>query len=138
MIKNIFLVVLLLAAILLSACHSDNKKPQYSLKFGAYRLKYTTIINITTKETTTKNFDGIINDTLEFSNWGNLLNFGIGINESTEYFYKQDNRCFVLNEGLAFEVIGDNTLKLHFPYWRGSDFQFYDVVIILSWVQTYG
>ncbi len=71
------------------------------------------------------------------SEWGNITGFQIYINENTEYFRKKNNRYYVINEGLAFEIIEDDLLCLHFPFWRGYDYNLYDLKIILCLQQMY-
>lgn len=122
----------------ITACISACKKPPYPLKSGAYGFEKAIITNRITNETTEKESDDMFNDKNEFKEWGNLFNFQIYIDESTEYFYKKDSTCFVLNKGLAFEVIGENKLQLHFPYRSGYDYQIYEVIIILCWQNVYG
>ena len=129
--RCVFLVLTVLMFIILGTCSSGCKKTTYPLESGVYDLEYAVLTNKATKEVTEKSADDILNDKEVFKEWCNLFSFQAVINADTEYFCTNDNRVFVLNEGLAFEVIGTNTLKLHFPHWCGYDFYAYDIVIIL-------
>jgi len=130
--------LVVLTVILTSVCISACNKSPYSLKNGAYNFEKAIITNKLTKVEMKKSFDDILNDKNDFKEWGNLLSFQILINDDTEYFRKKDNRYYVQNEGLAFEVVGNSHLQLHFPYWQGYDFNAYEVTIFLNWQQLYG
>lgn len=134
--KILFIFSILFTAIIMTSCGA-NKKP-YSLKLSAYGFEKATITNLITKEVTENLFDDIINDNTEFLQWGWLFSFDVGIYEDTEIVFTSDNRCFVLNEGLAYELTGDNTLKLHFPRFQGYDYGIYDVVIVFGNQKLYG
>lgn len=123
------LVIILLFVIF--CCCACNKMP-YSLQIGAYGFEKTYITNILTKETAEKEVNDILNDDNAYKEWGNLLSFQIKIDENTKYFRDNDNKYFVIFQSLAFEVIDNDTLQLHFPYWRGYDNNAYDVIIILK------
>lgn len=125
----IFLSLMGLA--LLSAC---TVKPPYPVQSGAYGLEEVFITDKITKETTEKNYDNILND----KEWSKLYIFSVSVNDNTEYLYSKDNRCFFLNVGLAYEVIGENKLQLHFNYWLGNNGRVYDIVIILNCQTLYG
>ena len=47
-------------------------------------------------------------------------------------FIERMVNVFIIDDGLAFEVVGD-TLELHLPYWRSYDYNTYEVVAILAW-----
>lgn len=111
-----------------SAC----KKPPYKLEYGVYGFEYATMTNRITKEVSSLYVDEMFNNDDKYDKWKNFLDFLIKVDEETEYFFKKDNRCYVLNEGLAFEVINEKTLQLHFPFWSTNDYCSYDVVIMLS------
>lgn len=128
--KIILTIFMMLAAIIMTSCGA-NKKP-YALESGAYGFDKGIITNLTTNEVREKFFDDILSDNTEYLQWGWLFSFLIGINKDTEFIYTKDNRCFVLNEGLAYELIDDNTLKLHFLRFKGYDGESYDIVIIFS------
>ncbi len=134
------LFTVLLAAISFAAvcCCSACAERPYSLKTGVYGFEYALITNKLTDEVQKKGFDDIINDGDAFTEWGNLFSFEIYITDDVEYFCESGDRYFVRSEGLAFEVTGNDTLELHFPYWRGYDLRAYDVLIILTRKQTYG
>lgn len=117
-------------------CHANKKSP-YSLQTGKYEFEKALITNKLTGETIERSFDDIVADTAEYSRWGTLFSFSVNINSNTEYVYKNDNHCFVLNESLAFEIVGNDTLELHFPNWIDTDFQPYDIVIILGVQKPY-
>ena len=128
---------------LLSACNTQtpNKKP-YPLKLGTYEFQTATVENLLTNEIEEKTFDSIINDENpeEFKAWSFLSNFSITIKEDTEFFYTKDNRCVVFKEGYSFELVAENTLKIHLPYWQAyvyDKFGLYDIVIILGWEPRY-
>ena len=114
-------LISLTSSIYLSACD----KCQYSLNSGSYEI-------------TTKYADDIIENKNDFLQWNNLLSFSIFINENTEYFKNGNNDYFVVNEGLAFKIIADDTLQLHFPYWRSYDYGNYDITITLTLKVLYG
>ena len=92
---------------------------------------------ICSKEIIEKNEDDILNNQKDWLEWGYLLSFRIDINEKTDCFYRTDGKRFIIDDGLAFEVVGD-TLELHLPYWRSYDYNTYEVVAILAWQKTYG
>lgn len=83
-------------------------------------------------------FDEIINDNDNFQKWGNLLNFQLNITSKSEFIQTNNNRYYVINEGLAYEIIDDNLFQLHFPDWLGNNFELYDIVIRLTWQKLYG
>ncbi len=132
-----FLLVILFAVFAFAGCGADNAPLPYSIEAGAYGLDKAIITNLITKEQTEKVFDDIFQD----QDWRWMLSFsiGIGINEDTTFIYNPDTESyFVLNGGIAYELIGDNTLKLHFPRWHGYDYDVYEVVIILGKHKLYG
>ncbi len=102
---------------------------------GAYGFDKAVITNIITKEETEKVFDDILQD----SDWRWLLSFSVGISEDTTFRYNNDtDSYFTLDGGNAYELVGDNTLKLHFPRWEGYDYGIYSVTIILGKHKLYG
>ena len=135
--KKGILWVLPIVIIVAVSCAACGDKPPYPLKDGLYGFERAFITDLRTKEATEKDFDDILNNKEDYALWGCLLGFQVGIDENTEYFRKKNNVCFVLNEGLAFEVAAENTLRLHFTDWNGSDLNRYDIVIILGWQKTY-
>lgn len=136
--KKVFSILIVLLSFFMPACGSANDACPYSLQSGTYGFETATITNILTQETVEKSFDDILNNKDDFKEWGTLFGFQISINEKTEYFRKNGNAYFVVKDGLAFDIIGQDTLRLHFSYWRGYDFNCYDVVILLRWKQVYG
>ncbi len=135
--NKIILVLLSILLVFAFGCSSKKNKPPYPLKEGSYNFRTAKIINKISKEENTKSFDEIIENEADFHDWGNLLSFNIIINEDTEYFYNKNKKCYVLNEGIAFEVIAENTLQLHLPDWTGYDFYTYDILITLSFELLY-
>ncbi|MDE7082155.1 MAG: hypothetical protein K2O89_00425 [Clostridia bacterium] len=127
---KVLIILPLLAAIFLCACNS----PSYPLKTGAYGFEKAIVTNILTEETGVKYLDDILN--YEYKDWGTILSFSVRVDEDTEYVFV-DGRCLVINEGVAYEVIGENSLMLHFSRWNANN-SIYDVVIYLTWEQTYG
>lgn len=128
----IFLTVVL-TTLFCSACY----KKHYHLKSGTYGFETAIITNKLTSETIEKSFDNIIGNNDDYIKWHNLFSFNVFIDKTTEYFRIKNYRYFVISEGLAFEVIGENKLQLHFPHWSGNDYKIYDIKIILGWQQTY-
>ena len=130
-----FFIVLLAMAIGLTACGGAENKGPYSIEAGAYGFDKAVITNIITKEETEKVFDDILQD----SDWRWLLSFSVGISEDTTFRYNNDtDSYFTLDGGNAYELVGDNTLKLHFPRWEGYDYGIYSVTIILGKHKLYG
>ena len=127
-------LISLTSSIYLSACD----KCQYSLNSGSYEFEKAVFINKGNNEITTNYADDIIENKNDFLQWNNLLSFSIFINENTEYFKNGNNDYFVVNEGLAFKIIADDTLQLHFPYWRSYDYGNYDITITLTLKVLYG
>lgn len=135
--KRLCLLLIVFFTILLSACNSATKNPPYPLVTGGYFFEKAIVTNILTKESFEWDLDDILEDKTIFKEWGNLLSFAVAIDEKTEYIYNDQNRCYVIDEGTAYEIIDENTLRLHFPCWRGYDYYKYDVIIILTYQITY-
>lgn len=137
-----FLVII--TAITFSACTKSNaagqdEKPyQYTYESGSagkYGFDKAIITNLLTKEIAELVFD----DVLRNKNWSWVLSFGFVANTDTEWTYNLHTESwFVINGGNAYELIADNTFRLHFPRWNGYDYNLYDVVIILGWHKVYG
>ena len=100
-----------------------------------YGFQTAKLTDLSTNEVTEKSFDDILNN--EFMEWHNLFSFQVLIRQDTKYLCI-DGRYFALDEGLAYEVIGDNALQIHFPHWAGYDCKVYNIVITLCWQQLYG
>ncbi len=128
---SVFFSVIFLS--LLCACGSAKEKP-IPLKSGTYEFQRAALTNILTGEVTQKTKEDILNDSGE---WGYLSSFSVAVNENTEFIYTKDQRCITLKEGFAFELVGEDTLQIHLPYWRAYDGELYDIVIILGWEPRY-
>lgn len=135
--KNKFLLLSVVISLLIGVWGSGCTKTHYPLEFGVYGFEKAFITDKVTKETIEKDTESIVNNNNDFKEWFNLFSFQIVIDENTEYFYKKDKRCFVLNEGLAFEIIGENRLQLSFPHWYGYDHNIYEILIVLGWQLVY-
>lgn len=136
--KKIILLIFVMALTFVCSSACNTSESSYLLQSGTYGFENAVITNRTTKEITEKSFDDILHNKDDFKAWSNLLGFQIYIDENTEYYCTKDKTYFVCNEGLAFEIIGENALRLHFPSWSGYDFNSYDVTIFLCWKKTYG
>lgn len=135
--KNNNLVLILFVLFLtVFGCSACGRLP-YSLKEGFYGFEKAIITHQFTNEMYELDLDAIFTDNDAFNKWSTLTGFQISINKNTEFFRKKENRYFVVQEGLAYEVIEDNVLCLHFPNWRGYDRQSYDVKIILHLQERY-
>lgn len=104
-------LILVLLSVLCTACGTTH----CSLKPGMYGFELAIIKNKLTQKTTEKSVDDILDSGNELREWGNLLGFQIYVNDDTEYIRTKDGRYSILDEGLAFEVVAENTLRLHFP-----------------------
>lgn len=135
--KIILLKLLVFCLLITTVCCSACDHIPFTLKTGTYGFEKAIITNKLTNETIEKNLDEIFTDNTALTEWGNITGFQIYINENTEYFRKKNNRYYVINEGLAFEIIEDDLLCLHFPFWRGYDYNLYDLKIILCLQQMY-
>lgn len=58
--------------------------------------------------------------------------------KDTEFIFTSDKRCITLKEGLAYELIENNTLELHIPRFQGYDYSIYDVIIVFGKQKLYG
>ena len=128
------LIVLLAATIMLAACSTSNAAiSPYTIEAGRYGLDKAIVTNLLTREETELVFEDIMG-----TGWRNLLSFSIDINQDSQGFYNRDGNYVFVNAGLAYELIENNILRLHFPRWHGHDNNFYDVVIILGKHKIYG
>lgn len=128
--KLLIILTLLLTVTFAGIMCSCNKSP-YALEYGVYGFESAVLTNRITKVVEYKDSDDIFNDKEQFDLWNGLFDFMMPVDEDTEYFRLKDKRVYVLNEGLAFEVVGENTLELHFPYWSAGYYS-YDVKLTLK------
>lgn len=131
--KNLCLLFSVLVLFLLSACGSD--KTPYPVKSGTYELNKAVITDIYTKETTEISVDDLFSASTD-KEWRFLLSFWVVIDGETEFIYTEDDRCVVLNEGLAFELTAENSFKIQLSRWKTSS-STYDITVFLSWAPRY-
>lgn len=138
--KKLYLLVWIFLLSLFSACgvkeNLTDEKP-YPLKSGTYEFQRAVLTNVFTGETEEKTSDDVINaPSEEYAQWRFLFNFSVTVKEDTEFIYTRDNRCVVLKEGFAFELIAEDALQMHLPSWQCND-DLYDIVIVLGLVPRY-
>lgn len=119
-----------------TACDTVDDKFSYTLKAGTYDFRQIVIKDLATEEMTIKDFDEILFDTEQFEKWGDFLRIYIGIDENTSY-YVDDGRMYVIYDGTLYEIVADNLLSLHIPYFESSDNKVYDLVIFFGWSKNY-
>ena len=136
--KKLCLFFSLFLVFLLSSCAVDvtPEKP-YSVKSGTYELKTAVITDMFTDETEEITVEQLVVSGPARDQWLYLFNYSLSIDENTQFIYTKDNRWVVIREGFAFELIAENTFKVHLPYWDTSDGR-YDIVLLLEWVPRYG
>ncbi len=132
-IMPIFIVIILL---MLTACNNIDNELPYTLKSGTYDFRHIVIKDLATEEMTIKDFDDILFDREQFEKWGDFLRIYIGINENTSY-HVDDGRMYVIYDGTLYEIVADNLLSLHIPYFESSDNKVYDIVIFFGWSKNY-
>ena len=107
MIKRFLYIVLIMVVNMFTACRSDGTQisaTPYTCKIGSYGYDKGVFTNLLTREITERSFDDIMQDEELNTYWGCLFGFSADICENTK-FVSKDNRWFLLQEGLAFEVI---------------------------------
>ena len=109
--KKIITTLLVLTMFLFCGCSSTCNQSRFLLKYGLYGFETAIITDKLSKEIIEKNEDDILNNQKDWLEWGYLLSFRIDINEKTDCFYRTDGKRFIIDDGLAFEVVGD-TLEL--------------------------
>lgn len=136
--KIIAVSLMLILLDVLAACKENQQDViPYTFTFGAYEYGLGVFTNKLTNEVVERTFEDILNDKELFKYWHCLFSFSVGIHKDTE-FIKKGNCWFLIYEGLAYEVIGESALKLHFPRWSAYDYKTYDIVIYLGWRKSYG
>lgn len=59
----------------------------------------------------------IINNNDNFREWGNLTDFQLYVISNTEFIRTYNDKYYIIYEGLAYEIIGNNLLQLYFSNW---------------------
>lgn len=136
--KKLCLFFSLFLVFVLSSCAVEVtlEKP-YSVKSGTYELKTAVITDMFTDETEEITVEQLVVSGPARDQWLYLFNYSLSIDENTQFIYTKDNRRVVIREGFAFELIAENTFKVHLPYWDTADGR-YDIVLLLEWVPRYG
>lgn len=132
-IMPIFIVIILL---MFTACNNIDNEFPYTLKAGTYDFRHIFIKDLATEEMTIKDFDEILFDRVLYEKWGNFLRIYIGIDENARY-HVDDGRMYVIYGGTLYEIVADNLLSLHIPYFESNDNKVYDLVIFFGWSKNY-
>ena len=102
--------------------------PRFAIEPGRYEMTTASITNLRTEEIT----EIAVMDVISDKEWKWLFGFSIDLNSDTKFYAHKD--CYAHTKGgLVYELIADNTLRLHFERWNG-----YDIAIILKKAKVYG
>lgn len=139
--KKVRLFFPILFLLLFPACASSSDSSQgfetpYPLKLGTYGFKKAILTHVLTKETEEKTLADIVSSSQDAQKWNFLTDFSVTIKADTEFIYTKDNRCVVIKDGFAFDLVAENTFQIYFPY-RSPYSDSYDIVVVLGWMQRY-